>query len=455
MSRKRSLSRSDRDGPLPLIPSPGTPGEGQGEGLSLEAGNAPSPQPPGVPGEGAKSPPCHDPILATGHPPLATSAEPLATTPSTLNTWLADPLEPAVSAAIERLRRADDVLHIAVMPDVHLAADVCVGTVMATDRLLYPGAVGGDIGCGMLAVAFHSAADLLADAASAGRLLAALPGAVPAARHHRSRIVAFPPELAEPLSHPSLDAVKQSAGALQLGTLGGGNHFVEFQADDDDRLWLMIHSGSRAMGQAIRAHHLARAFPAGGGLRALDAGTDAGRAYAADVAWARRYADANRRAMAEAIAGVLGKLFGVAMDESTLIACDHNHVAREEHSGRPLWVHRKGAMPAADGLPGVLPGSMGTASFHVEGRGCVDSLLSSAHGAGRAMSREQARKKFTGRDLCRRMQRAGVWFDYRMADTLRDESPEAYKDVHAVLRAQHELVCVKRVLRPVLTYKGR
>jgi tRNA-splicing ligase RtcB len=326
---------------------------------------------------------------------------------------------------------------------------------MATDRLLYPAAVGGDIGCGMLAVGFDAGANLLADAASAARLLGALRGAVPAARRHRSRVVAFPPDLAEPLSHPSLDAVKHSAGAMQLGTLGGGNHFVEFQADDDGRLWLMIHSGSRAMGQAIRAHHLARARPAGGGLRAVDTATDAGQAYAADVAWARRYAAANRRAMADAVAGALAKLFGVAMDESTFIACDHNHVAREQHSGTMLWVHRKGAMPAADGLSGVLPGSMGTASFHVEGRGCAASLLSSAHGAGRAMSREQARKRFTGRDLCRRMQRAGVWFDYRMADTLRDESPPAYKDVHAVLRAQHELVRVTRALRPVLTYKGR
>jgi tRNA-splicing ligase RtcB len=373
---------------------------------------------------------------------------------ASLDTWLADPLGPAVSAALERLRRADDVRHVAVMPDVHLAADVCVGTVMATDRLLYPGAVGGDIGCGMLAVAFDAGSDLLADANAAAKLLCALPAAVPAGRRHRSRLVAFAPELAAPLSHPSLEAVKHSCGVLQLGTLGGGNHFVEFQADGDNRLWLMIHSGSRGMGQTIRAHHLARASPAGGGLRALDAESDAGVAYAADVAWARHYAGANRRAMADAVAGAILKLFGVRTDESTLIACDHNHVAREAHFGRMFWVHRKRAMPAAHGAPGVLPGSMGSGSFHVEGRGCLRSLCSSAHGAGRAMSREQARRKFTARDLCRKMQRAGVWFDYRMADTLRDESPEAYKDIQAVLRAQHELVRVTRVLRPVLTYKG-
>ncbi len=236
------------------------------------------------------------------------------------------------------------------------------------------------------------------------------------------------------MSHPSLDAVKESAGALQLGTLGGGNHFVEFQADDENRLWLMIHSGSRAMGQAIRAHHLARAFPAGSGLRALDAATDAGQAYAADVAWARRYANANRRAMADAAADVLRRLFGLTMDESTLIACDHNHVAWEEHRGRMLWVHRKGAMPAADGAAGSAARFHGNSQLSCRRPRLCRCAVLQRHGAGRAMSREQARKKFTGRELCRRMQRAGVWFDYRMADTLRDESPEAYKDVHAVLR---------------------
>ena len=372
-----------------------------------------------------------------------------------VHAWLAQPLEPKVSAAIERLRRADDVRHIAIMPDVHLASDVCVGAVIATSRLLFPAAVGGDIGCGMRAIAFDAGADMLGSAESAARLLARLPRAVPPARRHRARMLPLPDSLSGGLSHPSLEAVLKSAGLQQLGTLGGGNHFVEFQADPDGRLWLMIHSGSRAMGQAIRARHLAGAFTVGGGLKALDADTDAGRAYAADVEWALRYADANRRAMADAVAEMVGSMFGVRTDPATLITCDHNHVALEEHGGTRLWVHRKGAMPAGVAVPGVLPGSMGSSSFHVEGRGCRESLASSAHGAGRAMSRERARKALSGRDLCRQMQQAGVWFDYRMADVLRDESPRAYKDVHAVLRAQHDLIRVTRVLKPVLTYKGR
>jgi tRNA-splicing ligase RtcB len=136
----------------------------------------------------------------------------------------------------------------------------------------------------------------------------------------------------------------------------------------------------------------------------------------------------------------------------TVIATDHNHVKREHHDGRDLWVHRKGAMPAARGEAGVLPGSMGSASFHVEGRGHEAALCSSAHGAGRALSRTAARARVTERELRRQME--GVWYDYRLAATLRDEAPSAYKDIRAVLRAQRELVKVTRVLRPVLNYKG-
>jgi tRNA-splicing ligase RtcB len=374
--------------------------------------------------------------------------------PAPMRAWLIEPLETPAARMIDNARRADDVRHVAVMPDVHVANDVCVGTAMATNDLLYPSAVGGDIGCGMLAAAFDAGADALAKGDVAGRVLARLSSAVPGRRRHRSRVVSEPEALrSSSLSHGSLDAVRCSEGALQLGTLGGGNHFVELQSDEDGRLWLMVHSGSRAMGQEIRAHHSAAAFPAGpGGLRALDARTDAGRAYAADVSWARAYAQANRDAIADAVAEVLRAELGVRMDDGSRFGCDHNHVAREEHFGRSMWVHRKGAAPAGGGVAGILPGSMGTLSFHVEGRGCADALRSSAHGAGRARSRSAARESVSERELMRQM--AGVWFDYRMAGTLREEAPRAYKDVRAVMRAQHELVRVVRTLKPVLVCKS-
>jgi tRNA-splicing ligase RtcB len=215
----------------------------------------------------------------------------------------------------------------------------------------------------------------------------------------------------------------------------------------------MVHTGSRAIGQAVRGHHLTHAFAAGpGGLRALDARTDAGRAYVKDVAWARAYAQANREAIADAVAEALRAELGVLPDVATRFGCDHNHVEQEEHFGEAVWVHRKGAAPAGDGALGILPGSMGTQSFHVEGRGCAESLRSSAHGAGRSRSREAARRAFTERDLRRQME--GVWYDYRLAGALREEAPKAYKDIRAVLRAQHELIRVVRMLRPVLVYKS-
>jgi tRNA-splicing ligase RtcB len=371
-----------------------------------------------------------------------------------MRAWLIEPLETPAARMIDNARRADDVRHVAVMPDVHVANDVCVGTVMATQDLLYPSAVGGDIGCGMLAVAFDANAEAFARGDVAGRVLARLASGVPGRRRHRSRAAPLPSSLAATsLSHGSLEAVRRTAGEVQLGTLGGGNHFVELQADEAGRLWLMVHSGSRAVGQAVRDHHLAAAFPAGpGGLRALDARSDSGRAYAADVAWARAYAQANREAIADAVADVIRADLGVRVDDGSRFGCDHNHVTCEEHFGRPLWVHRKGAAPAGEGMAGILPGSMGTLSFHVEGRGCADALRSSAHGAGRARSRSATRDSVSERELMRQM--AGVWFDYRLAGSLREEAPRAYKDVRAVLRAQHDLVRVVRTLKPVLVYKS-
>jgi len=174
--------------------------------------------------------------------------------------------------------------------------------------------------------------------------------------------------------------------------------------------------------------------------------------YLRDVAWARRFADESRRAMAAEVGAVMEKAASARLCWETVITTDHNHVSLERHGGRDLWVHRKGAMPAGAGQPGVLPGSMGSSSFHVEGRGHEAALCSSAHGAGRALSRTAARGKVTERELRRQME--GVWYDYRLSERLRDEAPAAYKDIKAVLRAQRDLVKVTRVLRPVLNYKG-
>jgi tRNA-splicing ligase RtcB len=197
---------------------------------------------------------------------------------------------------------------------------------------------------------------------------------------------------------------------------------------------------------------LRRARPSSTGLPCLDAETPEGQAYLGDLAWACAYAERSRRAIAERVADAMREVLGAGPDPASWIACHHNHVRRETHSGEELWVHRKGAVPAAVGEPGIIPGSMGSPSFHTVGRGCAASLASSSHGAGRALSRSEAFRRFSTGDLASEMR--GVWFARRLAGKLRDEAPSAYKDIGRVMRAQRDLTRVVRKVRPLLSYKG-
>lgn len=368
-----------------------------------------------------------------------------------LQTWLTEPLTPAVAESVARLRAAEGVTKVCLMPDVHLAAEVCVGAVVATEGVLYPQAVGGDIGCGMAALRFEFEAEALNNEQAAGAVLAALYRSVPSNKHPHA--VPLPEGLrpAE-LSDPRLAKLATRDGAVQLGTLGRGNHFLEFQADERGQLWVMLHSGSRAMGQAITALHLSNGEPNRDGLCGLKAETELGAAYLKDMTWARKYAAENRSAMLRAVEDLISRLFRADADWKSLIHADHNHVQRETHRGRSYFVHRKGAQSAADGESGVVPGSMGAASFHTVGRGCAASLSTCSHGAGRRMSRTEARQEITSKSFQRQV--GGLWYDQRRVDRLRDESPGAYKDIREVMRAQRELVKIVRELRPVLSYKG-
>jgi tRNA-splicing ligase RtcB len=371
-----------------------------------------------------------------------------------LHMWLTEPLKADAKEAIDRLRRADDVAHLSVMPDVHPGEQACVGVAMATRRLVYPMAIGGDIGCGLTAAAVHVSSQALRDARTAERVLDQLRRSVPILRHNRRVVEAQLPESLDPrsLTDSALATEARRDGLLELGTLGRGNHFLELQEDACGQLWIMIHSGSRAMGQVITRHHSRHAVAMKWGMAALDLSTDAGRAYLQDLEWARRYARANRAAMLDATGQVLEQLLGSGLDRSTLIECDHNHARIERHGGQDLVVHRKGASSAESGERGLIPGSMGTASYHVTGRGCELALRSSSHGAGRLLSRGKARSKIRVDDLRRQMR--GIHFDVRATSRLVEESPQAYKDIGAVMRAQRELVRIDRVLRPVLVYKG-
>jgi tRNA-splicing ligase RtcB len=341
------------------------------------------------------------------------------------------------------------------MPDVHLAEEVCVGCVVATRRLLYPAAIGGDLGCGMTAIRFDCPADRLAgDQALARRILDRMPHFAPPRRQRgRPAERPLPAELeAMPLSTPSLRKLRERDGRLEFGTLGRGNHFLELQRDDEGWLWLMVHSGSRALGPAIARTHRGAAAIRSQGFEALAADDLTGRAFLEDLAFALAFASASRRHMAKAVAALLEDELAAVADETSWIECTHNLVRRETIGEDALWIHRKGAIPAAEGASGVIPGSMGSPSFHVEGRGCDAALHSSSHGAGRRLARGEARRRIAPRELVREMR--GIFFDERRAADLVDESPAAYKDLGKVMRAQRELTRIVRRVTPVLGFKG-
>jgi len=370
--------------------------------------------------------------------------------------WLTEPPSAEVAQSLRRVASSPDVARLAVMPDVHLAEGVCVGAVVATTRYVFPAAVGSDIGCGMAALPMDADAGLLADSIAAARLLKGLSLAVPTIRHSKATMPdSIPQSLVEHgLSSPSLESGKRRDGRVQCGTLGRGNHFLELQADDSDRLWIMLHSGSRGIGQGISSWHMPddREHDRKRTLFALDTETESGLAYLNDAEWAVRYARASRRLMLEAVVDLLERLFGVVADWKGLIDADHNHVRREKHDGQDLFVHRKGAQSAREGEWAIVPGSMGAESFLVTGRGIAKSLHSCSHGAGRRLSRSEARRTVSPQKLEGEM--GTVWFDHRRCRQLCDEAPSAYKDIQRVMRAQKELVKIEYRLRPLLSYKG-
>ncbi len=374
--------------------------------------------------------------------------------PAPLENWLVEPPDDAVKRSLDRLRNAGDAVRVAVMPDVHLSHDVCVGAVLATRERLYPAAVGGDIGCGMAARRFPGAAEAVPDEATARRVLAALRALVPIRSRRKADRLPWPADLdPDDLSAAPLIRLAGREGRQQLGTIGRGNHFVELQADDEGDLWATVHTGSRSMGPAIGRWHCRRAaVDRGSGLAWLDAESSAGRAYLGDMTWAIAYAAANRRLILAAVQVILQRLGFPAAEPDDGIACTHNGIWREDHGDGPLWVHRKGAVRALAGAQAVIPGSMGTASYHVIGRGCPAALGSASHGAGRALSRSAARRVIDAGAVRRQMR--GVWFADERAGQLVEEAPAAYKDISAVMRAQRPLVRIVRRLRPVLNYKG-
>jgi tRNA-splicing ligase RtcB len=351
--------------------------------------------------------------------------------------------------------------HVAAMPDVHTGIGATVGSVIATHRAIIPAAVGVDIGCGMMAARLSLTADAL-DEKRLRLVFNQIGRDVPVGRgQHREERAAgqaarpFEAGLARILEkHPGVQKArgKSTNWALQMGTLGGGNHFIELCIDDDGRVWVMLHSGSRGIGNAIGTYFIDLArrdmerwfiqLP-DRDLAYLPEGSEHFEDYIEALGWAQAYAARNRETMLRLILAALRRHLPPFEVTSEAVNCHHNYVEREHHFGADVWVTRKGAIRARAGDLGIIPGSMGAKSYIVRGKGAADSFQSCAHGAGRRMSRGAAMKSFTREDLAR--QTEGVVC--RKDEGVIDEIPGAYKDIDTVMENQCDLVAVVHTLK--------
>lgn len=352
--------------------------------------------------------------------------------------------------------------HVALMPDAHFGLGSSVGTVFGTKGAIIPAAVGVDIGCGMIGVCTnYTASDL------EGRDLVTL-------RDYIERVIPLSPgnynsttlketakvkvaELEELAERDGVDLSHSPTWKRQLGSLGGGNHFIELCLDELDRVWMFLHSGSRGVGNKIAQKHIKIAqaecknedLP-DKDLAYLTEGTEEFESYIKELNWAQRFAFLNREEMMDRFARELGFFVEKQLEEVECINCHHNYTVREEHYGETIWLTRKGAVLADEGTPALIPGSMGTASYVVSGKGNAEALRSAPHGAGRRMSRNQAKKCFSTADLDSRM--AGIV--YRPGKEWIDEIPDAYKDIDQVMADAADLVTIRHKLRQIVNVKG-
>jgi tRNA-splicing ligase RtcB len=386
--------------------------------------------------------------------------------------WTPD-LEPEARRQLENVARLPIVHgHIAAMPDVHAGIGATVGSVIPTKGAIVPAAVGVDIGCGVNAVRLTLMAKDLPE--SLGRIRGAIESAVPVGfdMHPASKGRGNAREKAAKALEPGLKRIVERTPQIrsmqkdfeqtwlrQLGSLGGGNHFIEICLDEARHVWVMLHSGSRGIGNVIGRHFIERArremertdtrLP-DRDLAWLAEGSKSFEQYVDAVHWAQDYAAANRREMMRVILKAIEPQVPAFEIVGEAISCHHNYVARERHFGEDLLVTRKGAIRAGAGDMGVIPGSMGTQSFIVRGKGNPESLCSCAHGAGRRMSRTEAKRRFTREDLER--QTEGV--ECRKDGGVIDEIPGAYKSIDEVMRNQSDLVDIVHTLKQVVCVKG-
>lgn len=376
------------------------------------------------------------------------------------------------SAALDQLSKLAQLqfihAHIAVMPDVHAGIGATVGSVIPTQSAIIPAAVGVDIGCGMNAIRLNLNAAQLPDDLKSLRL--AIERKVPVGFNQHQQVKAKASTLT-PLQLRLKRITNKHQGLLrmlrdfdrtwqrQLGTLGGGNHFIELCLDEADQVWIMLHSGSRGLGNCIGTYFIERAKKEAQSrfghvpdqdLSYFAEGSDSFDDYLEAVQWAQDYAMENRREMMRLILEAIRPLLPSFQMSKEAINCHHNYVAQETHFGEDVYVTRKGAISAQVDELGIIPGSMGAKSYIVRGKGNPESFCSCSHGAGRRMSRSKAKRLFSVDDLT--AQTAGI--ECRKDSGVLDELPAAYKDIHQVMAYQADLVEVVHTLRQVLCIKG-
>jgi tRNA-splicing ligase RtcB len=377
-----------------------------------------------------------------------------------LISWASD-IDPETIRQAEKAARLPIVEgHVALMPDAHVGIGATVGSVIPTKSAVIPSAVGVDIGCGMIAAELDIVESQLPDDLEPllGRIEKAIPAGV---GQGHDRVAGNADKwLAEHKPTSDLAVEKTSKVLKQFGTLGSGNHFFELCVDERARVWVVLHSGSRGIGNMLATRHIAKARKLAKHLelRLEDPdlayfveGTPEFEAYIGDMFWSQEYARANRDQMMDNAMHEILAFIGTGR-ETQRINCHHNFTQREMHNGVEIWITRKGAIKADVEDLGVIPGSMGTRSYIVRGKGNEASWMSCSHGAGRRHSRTKAKKLYTTADLAEQM-KGKVWLSKR-ADALVDEIPAAYKDIDQVMADQSDLVEVLHTLHQVLNYKG-
>lgn len=351
--------------------------------------------------------------------------------------------------------------HIALMPDAHVGKGCAVGAVIPTLGAIMPATVGVDIGCGMIAVRTQFFAhDLPADRKP---LRKAIEKAVPlsAGNYNKEVTRAHTRERIKDLEARAEFEIATYAPNwyLQLGTLGSGNHFIEVSLDEENRVWLFLHSGSRGVGNKIATKHIkvAKAFCAkrrinlpDPDLAYLEEGTPEFDSYISELQWAQHFALLNREEMMDRVTNCFESWVGDFVVESERINCHHNYTKKETHFGKEVWLSRKGAIDAGLGVLGLIPGSMGTRSYVVEGKGNLLALNSCPHGAGRNYGRRQAERTFTYDQLVESME--GI--EWSGSKAFLDEIPHAYKDIDIVMADAADLVEVRHTLRQIVSVKG-